>query len=141
MRVVDREHDRPLVRQRAEQRQERRPDQPPLGRPLARRLEHGDLERVPLRRRQLLEETRVELRQQVGQPGERERRLGLRRARGEDERVELARQPHGRFPDCGLADAGLPDDRERGVGFVGPRNSATSASSGSRPTSVDTARG
>ena len=90
------------------------------GRSLAR-LQHRDLERVPLRRRQVFEETRVELGQQVGQPGEREGRLRLGRAGREDERVELARQPDGGFPDGGLADSGLPDDRERGLGFVGPK--------------------
>ena len=121
VRVVDREHDPPVVGQRAEQRQQRRPDQAPLGRPLARGLQHRDLERVPLRRRQVFEETRVELGQQVGQPGEREGRLRLGRAGREDERVELARQPDGGFPDSGLADSRLPDDRERGLAFVGPK--------------------
>ena len=94
-----------------------------------------------LRRRQVLEEPGLELGQQVGQPGEGELRLRLGRAGGEDERAEFPRQPDGLLPDGGLADSGLPDDGERGLGVVGLRNPATSASSGSRPTSVDTARG
>ena len=120
MRVVDGEHHEPFGRECPEQRQQRRPDQPPLGGPLARRLENGDLERVPLWRRQIFEVGWAELCQQVGQPGERERRLRLRRPRGEDAGAELARQADAFFPDGGLADPGLPDDRERGLGFGRP---------------------
>ena len=103
VRVVDGEHDGSFGRECPEQRQERRPDQPPLGRPLARRPENRDLERVPLRRRQVLEAAGVELCQQVGQPGERERRLRLCGPRGEDTGAELAapgERPLPRRPSC-----------------------------------------
>ena len=67
-------------------------------------------ERPPLRPWQLRQHVGDDVSDQVGQPGERERRFRLGRAAGEHQVSTRLRRPDGCEPQRGLADPGLADD-------------------------------
>jgi hypothetical protein len=111
--VVDREHDLPGRGQLAEEREHRRSDQAPLRGTVGLDAEQRDVERVALRARKGGQRLLGDRRHEVGEPGEREPRLRLCRARHEHRGAAPARPPNGLGPERRLADPRLADDRKR----------------------------
>ena len=96
------------------------PNSARAGRPVRLRAQQRDLERLALHLRNRPVELLRHACQQVGEPGERELRLGLGRPRCQHRRAPGARARDRLVPDRGLADPGLADDREDGVAIGAP---------------------
>ena len=88
--VVDRHDDRPVGGQPIEDAEHGRSDRSLVGRLGIRSTKERDLERPSLRRREPLEDAVSREADQIREPGERERRLGLRRARRQHPVPEIA---------------------------------------------------
>ena len=118
--VVDGDDDGPLVGELPDEREEGGPQHPGSWRPPRLRSQQRHLERLALHVRNRRVELLRQARQQIGEPGEREPRLGLGRPRCQHRRAPGARTRDRLVPDRGLADPGLADDREDGVAIRAP---------------------
>ena len=115
---VDGDEQRPVGGKRPQHVEEAERDRPRLRRAAAGTARSSATSSRPLRRGEPRERAFADVLEQVGQPGERELRLGAARARGEDAQASASRRldrslPERRLPDPRLA---FEDEDGRAIG-------------------------